>query len=499
MALTKAHNRMIADAAVNVKDFGAVGDGTTDDTTAIQAAIDSLGNDGGTVFLPESVYVISATLNLEKKTQLVGEGGYFLNQFTNNTYTVGGTTIKLKTGSNTDMLKVQLDVASTGDDYRSHCAIRNIHFFGNRSDAQSPATRDNNTSGNGIVISGVRYVTLENVIVTKCAEDGVVIQSHDYGSGTISTNNLDIRGCAFHSNYGRGILAAGGDSIMLGCTIGYNGSTGISVSGFGHISSCLVWDNFEDGIFVASSTGYPMLVGNKIYDNRKNGINIGSPSGKCTIVGNTIHRNNAGTNTNPNESSGIFVASGATTGIVISGNEIGDDAGSPEQRYGIYFNDATTIVEGFSGNSIHGNTVADVQFATGTQNSVRLHENIGTKTPKHPGFVAEGDIDLDTHDLLNFNLRTSPDASGSSVTVTTSGTSIFTASADGGVYIVFITHINGDSSAWAVIGGDSTTPQIVTQDSVGANGYTWSITGTTVKATTASSNLTSNWKMYRVV
>ena len=48
MALTKAHNRMVENAPANVKDFGAVGDGVTNDTIAIQAALDASNN----VFIP---------------------------------------------------------------------------------------------------------------------------------------------------------------------------------------------------------------------------------------------------------------------------------------------------------------------------------------------------------------------------------------------------------------------------------------------------------------
>lgn len=69
MALTKAHNRMIANAAVNVKDFGAVGDGVTDDTAAIQAALDQ----GDVVYIPQGTYLFS-TLNLPYSTIIKGDG-----------------------------------------------------------------------------------------------------------------------------------------------------------------------------------------------------------------------------------------------------------------------------------------------------------------------------------------------------------------------------------------------------------------------------------------
>lgn len=65
--------------------FGAVGDGVADDTAAIQAALDSVGqadgafdvqlkSRGGTVFLPAGTYRVTSTLNGRAGTKLVGAG-----------------------------------------------------------------------------------------------------------------------------------------------------------------------------------------------------------------------------------------------------------------------------------------------------------------------------------------------------------------------------------------------------------------------------------------
>lgn len=56
----------------NVKDFGAIGDGTTDDTAAIVAAIASVSTQGGTVYFPVGKYYIATSIYVAPNVTLKG-------------------------------------------------------------------------------------------------------------------------------------------------------------------------------------------------------------------------------------------------------------------------------------------------------------------------------------------------------------------------------------------------------------------------------------------
>jgi hypothetical protein len=72
MALTKVSNFMQSSAPISVKDFGAVGDGVTDDTAAIQAAI---ATGARTISFPVGTYLVSSMLTQASYQKWQGEGG----------------------------------------------------------------------------------------------------------------------------------------------------------------------------------------------------------------------------------------------------------------------------------------------------------------------------------------------------------------------------------------------------------------------------------------
>lgn len=118
----------------NVKDFGAKGDNSTDDTTAIQLAIDttnSLG--GGDIFFPSGTF-ISTLLTFYSNLTFSGSG-------------TGNTIIKLKNSTNTDLFKsYQFDSqAGTNTDPAvgtRRVIFRNLTIDGNRANQTGSGETD---------------------------------------------------------------------------------------------------------------------------------------------------------------------------------------------------------------------------------------------------------------------------------------------------------------------------------------------------------------------
>lgn len=104
MSLTKVSYSMIDGAPKNVLDYGAVGDGTTDDTAALQAAFTA----GGSLFFPAGHTFVSSKLSVTTDVVVFGYDSILLHK-ANSAYASGGGLIEMLTDNKLIIYGLKID------------------------------------------------------------------------------------------------------------------------------------------------------------------------------------------------------------------------------------------------------------------------------------------------------------------------------------------------------------------------------------------------------
>lgn len=253
-----------SDDVFNVRDFGAIGDGSVSDTAAIQRAIDAAAKVNGTVIFPDGNYRC-AGLKTYPNIKLKGEPkwGYSVSY-----------------GANLIL-----------DDYSAECLIditdsRNIHISG----LNLNASRKPNSKTHGIMFdkkgkprnSDTDTITIEDCKIRGFSGHGVYLRS---------VFVLIIRRCMINKNLGSGVECSGCDFYVIDNVFGANGKYGFG----GRVSSGMFTHNRVEwnesyGLYLGRGGNYWNIVGNQFDHNHGAGVFIDGVW-SVTINGNAFRRN----------------------------------------------------------------------------------------------------------------------------------------------------------------------------------------------------------------
>lgn len=140
---------------VSVKDFGAVGDGVTDDTVAIQAALDSSATE---IYVPSGRYLISSTLLLKANCRFIGESCG-----SGPSPDPRGATLQAASGFSGWLIEARGISQSPTDPWQHHVQVENFQFRGVNGE-QVASGYNVGAAGDHFAIRNCKFVWLNNAI-----------------------------------------------------------------------------------------------------------------------------------------------------------------------------------------------------------------------------------------------------------------------------------------------------------------------------------------------
>lgn len=250
---------------INVKNYGAKGDGKTDDTAAIKKAI-ATGVAGDTVYFPAGNYLHSTYL-LFNSLSVLGDGAA-KSLLTASSRTNGALEF---TGKNVRISAVCVQYSSPSD---SIAYLANGIYLQNIAGFTISGTTVRQTSANGISINLASNGLITSSTISSPTETGVYIQRSSNIS--VSSNTFPLTSTAVYVNNTHATTAQQNITIASNRILnssGYTGTPAIYVVGvkFCKINTNNIANNFFGGILVQ---------GNNL-------LNLG-PSSNVTVHGNTV-------------------------------------------------------------------------------------------------------------------------------------------------------------------------------------------------------------------
>jgi|GEM_PF-3537558 len=270
----KTSINVIAPKIVSVKNFGAKGDGVSDDAPAIQQAMNSLPSTGGTVFVPAGIYMLGTSaggVETYPDGTLI-QSALIINK-NNVTFSGEGAASVLKL-----MPRKKMRILSITS---KNAIVEKIVADGNKSNRNGSVPWPH-----GDVVDALLYASpsSKDIILRNCeSRNGI-----EDGIGFWKSISPVVHDCYSHDN---GTIQAGG--------------AGISLSGVleGKAVDNKIVGNTATGIWSAFGSANVTLENNLIENNYAGGITIGgsapdvgfsSNNSGFVIVGNTLSENGAG-------------------------------------------------------------------------------------------------------------------------------------------------------------------------------------------------------------